>query len=562
MSFRAAINTANEQAIWGKCLATLSQVNTDIFITITENGLLVSSMNATDTTMAKIRFPKEFFTEYHFEPKKIVFGESGIQQITDCNDNLHTIYSFKTNGKYLSLLSLKQEDVINEYVLTIDNCKNCSETLANKLIIRMKTESLLTKEYQVNFDSLESVQIILSLKYKQKFLSVYKNTNKRKSLDPRLLEYFKSVQNELEQDMFNRGIANENNIVSTMKNTPLTVNDEINFLSFDQSILRNFVDSIMSNVIEEIKLELTRHTLNIIGFTKAVYNLKSQGYLKQAVTVTNTCSANDLEHYCIFSTERNDGSRSASKSQSIKKSITFKLRDFRTFLNGLSCWKTNDMIRIWFCQPGDPILFEILKDGVVLELVQVTDTEGRIEESEDYDTQASASPEKTISPIKMDAIVKLDKLKKPSNKHQSHAHAKRSLFVNANDDDDDDEGEEEGRQFRFRRLGKQNTEELRNHSNSNSESPQEAYNGTASTSGNEPVKRMRTTVEWGGTHDLNGVDADADEDADNSLQKSMNKTAYLNDLKRQAIQEDNESQQPDDSMGPTQVDKPKGLFDD
>ncbi|QEU61396.1 Ddc1 [Kluyveromyces lactis] len=552
MSFRASINSTNEQTIWGKCLATLSQINPDVFITITEDSVLISSMNATDTTMAKVRFPKSFFTEYHFEPKKIVFGESGVQQITDCNDILHTIYSFKTNGKYLSLLSLKQEDTIKEYMLTIDNCDNCSETIANKLIIKMKTASLLTKEYQINFDPLESVQIILSLKYKQKFLSVYNNKSKGRSLDPRLVDYFKSLQTELEHDMFNRGIANEHNIVSTVKNTPLTVNDEINFLSFDQSILRNFIDSIMSNVIEEIKLELTRHTLAIIGFTKAVYNMKSQGYLKQAVTVTNTCSANDLEHYCIFSTEKNDGSRPSSRSQSIKKSITFKLRDFKVFLNGLNCWKTNDMIRIWFCQPGDPILFEITKDGVVLELVQVTDTEGRVEEPEDSVTQFNLSPEKTVSPIKKDTVVKPDKLQRPESKQILYPHTKRSLFITDEDGADDDNEDEEGRQFRFKRWGKQNSNTA---FNSNNDSQSTPSNSTTEPSISEPVKRMRTTVEWGGTIESNNVDTDE------SHQREMNKAAYLNNLKRQAIQEDLNLQEDDASMGPTQADRPKGLFD-
>ena len=115
------------------------------------------------------------------------------------------------------------------------------------------------------------------------------------------MDYFKTVERELKVDMFNKGIADENDQVSTTRSKKkLTIVDEINFLSVDQAIFRNFIDSIMSNVIEEIKLELTMSKLNIIGFTKAVYNLKSQEYLKNAVTVTNSSSSKDLEHYCIF----------------------------------------------------------------------------------------------------------------------------------------------------------------------------------------------------------------------------------------------------------------------
>lgn len=563
MSFKATINDNNNQLIWGKSLSTLSQINVDVFVTITKNGIILSSMNNTDTTMAKVRFPKDFFTEFFFDPKKIVFGEAGVQQIYDCSDQLHTIYSFKINGKYLSLLSLKQEDQIKEYVLSIDNSDGCSESLANKLILKMRTNSLLNKEYQVIFDPLESIQIILSLKYKQKFLSVYNNSKETKSVDPRLMEYFKTLQNELQEDMFNKGIANEHNIVTTVKNTPLTISDEINFLSFDQSILKNFVESIMSNVIEEIKLELTRNSLNIIGFTKAIYNMKSEGYLKQAVTVTNTCSAHDLEHYCIFSIEnKENASRPSSRSSNLKKSITFKLRDFKIFLNGLNCWKTNDMIRIWFCQPGDPILFEIIKDGVILELVQVTDTDGRVEDSTPQETpqetHASVSPEKHISPIKKDNLVKLEKLNKPLTRQPIYPHAKRSLFVQDLDNDDEAEDEVEGneKKFKFKRWSnQQKTPEPE----SNTES--QSSESTSNTHQSEPAKRMRTTVEWAGTYDKDIAERKG------SYIKQIDKAAYLAGLKRQALEEPRKQTEDaleleNEEMGPTQVDQPKGLFDD
>lgn len=393
------------------------------------------------------------------------------------------------------------------------------------------------------------------MKYKQKFLSVYSGSNKEltqnKNLDPRLMDYFKTVERELKVDMFNKGIADENDQVSTTRSKKkLTIVDEINFLSVDQAIFRNFIDSIMSNVIEEIKLELTMSKLNIIGFTKAVYNLKSQEYLKNAVTVTNSSSSKDLEHYCIFSTERNDEGTASSKKQEVKKSIIFKLRDFKIFLNVLNCWKTSDVIRIWFCQPGDPILFEINKDGVILELVQITDSEGRLEDPEEAENPTSISPQKTISPIKKDNLVKSEKIQKELNINRpEHSHTKRSLFIT----DDDNEDEE---QFKFRRW---------NNPVSTASKSDGKLNGTLAAVENDgmpalperhfddPAKRMKTTVEWGTSL---GIEKLATSDP-----RELDKLQYLTELKKQKLASEEELEDFNDSMGPTQTDKPKGLFD-
>lgn len=133
-----------------------------------------------------------------------------------------------------------------------------------------------------------------------------------------------------------------------------------------------------------------------------------------------------------------------------------------------------------------------------------------------------------------------------------YPHTKRSLFITDEDGADDDDEDEEGRQFRFKRWGKQNSNTT---PNSNTGSQSTPSNTTTEPSISEPVKRMRTTVEWGGTIESNNVGTDE------SHQREMNKAAYLNNLKRQAIQEDLNLQEEDDGMGPTQADRPKGLFD-
>lgn len=96
--------------------------------------------------------------------------------------------------------------------------------------------------------------------------------------------------------------------------------------------------------------------------------------------MSNTISTLDLEHYCLFTTieDEKQDKRSHSKRREHMKSIIFKLKDFKNFITIGPSWKTtqdgNDNISLWFCHPGDPILMQMQKPGVKLELVEVTDS--------------------------------------------------------------------------------------------------------------------------------------------------------------------------------------------
>lgn len=548
MSFSATINGSEKQLVWGKCLSTVSQVRSDIIVTVTDDELILSAMNATDTTITKIRFKKQFFTSFKFEPRKIVFGETGVQQITDYDKILHTIYSFKINGKYLALISLKQDDIMQDYVVSIDNTDSCTEEIANKLLVRIRTDSLLSKEYQINFEPLKSDQIILSLKYKQKFLSVYRSKSilHDNTHDSRLVEYFDEVERELQNDMFNRGIFNIEEIPASNNQDKILPSDEINFLSLDQGIFRAFIESIMSNAIEEIKLEITSQKLNIIGFTKAVYNLKSKEYLRQAITVTNTCSLSDLDHYCLFAAGSNSKSRGSKTKQSSRKSIVFKLRDFKIFLNGLSCWKTNDSIKIWFCKPGAPVLFEVSKDDVIIELVQITENDGNIENN-DIQEADNISVKKHTSPLKTSTT--LDESKNRLSPVKSiFAAEPQSLFVTEEDDDDGAE------QFNFKRLNNPITGRAKGtEANALSSNIYEKMQHELDANSSQPAVRMRTTVEWGESNDISY------KNKGNSINED--RSNHLYEIKRRKLAGSDDQDSFNSSMGPTQADKPKGLFD-
>ncbi|AET37967.1 Ddc1p Ecym_2218 [Eremothecium cymbalariae DBVPG len=396
MSFKALISSSNKQFIWSRVIQTLSSINESIRFTITSDELILWSMNSTDTTMCEIRLEAEFFDEYSFEPGLIVFGEEGVQNFKDLRGVEHKMYSFQINGRHLSILSRKPDnDNIKEFMLVIDNTTICPEAVANRLQIRIYTEALMTKEFNPGFQPIKYDPVVIDLKYKKKFLDVYAasaETQTSDTLDPRLIDYFGTVRKQLDQAKFNQGI------VDIVRPKELLPADEINFISMDGLIWKNFIDT-CNNITEEIRLDLNENKMIITAFTRGVYNLKTQDVLKQAVSISNSVNANDLEHYCLFTTSQEQ--HKYGRDGPTKRTV-FKLKDFKNFFNANQAWKDHSVVNCWFCLPGDPIVFEMDRTGVKLSLIQITDNNANYEPSV-KDTvihPIMRSPKKTHSPLK------------------------------------------------------------------------------------------------------------------------------------------------------------------
>ncbi|EJS41468.1 ddc1p [Saccharomyces arboricola H-6] len=378
MSFKAVITDPGKQNIWFRAIYVLSTIQDDIKITVTTNELIAWSMNETDTSLCQIRFEKSFFEEYDFKPHEIVFGENGIQVIDDTFGNNHKLYSFRVNGRHLTTISRKPDgDIVKSFTIAVNNTSTCPESLANRLIVVIEMDSLIVKEYCPQFQPIKYDPIIINLKYKRKFLDVFgtaaSDRNPQEPLDPKLLDVFTNTERELTSALFNEDVESD-----IRKRNHLTAVDEINYICCNSTLLKNFLDNCNVNVTDEVKLEINVHKLSITAFTKAVYG-KNNDLLRNALSMSNTISTLDLEHYCLFTTieDEQQDKRSHTKRKEHMKSIVFKLKDFKNFITISPSWKSqggNDNISLWFCHPGDPILMQMQKPGIKLELVEVTDS--------------------------------------------------------------------------------------------------------------------------------------------------------------------------------------------
>ncbi|CAI4052907.1 hypothetical protein SKDZ_16G0820 [Saccharomyces kudriavzevii ZP591] len=405
MSFKATITDAGKQNIWFRSIYVLSTIQDDIKITVTTNELIAWSMNETDTTLCQIRFERSFFEEYEFKPHEIVFGENGIQVIDDAYGNNHKLYSFRANGRHLTTISRKPDgDGIKSFTIAVNNTSTCPESFANRLIVVIEMDSLIVKEYCPQFQPIKYDPIIINLKYKRKFLDVFgtaaSDRNPQEPLDPKLLDVFTNTERELTSALFNEEVESD-----IRKRNQLTAADEINYICCNSTLLKNFLDNCNVSVTDEVKLEISVHKLSITAFTKAVYG-KNNDLLRNALSMSNTISTLDLEHYCLFTTieDEKQDKRSQIKRKEHMKSITFKLKDFKNFITITPSWKStqggNDNISLWFCHPGDPILMQMQKPGVKLELVEVTDSNISDELSEGKFIKAAISGPKEESGMK------------------------------------------------------------------------------------------------------------------------------------------------------------------
>ena len=612
MSFKATITESGKQNIWFRAIYVLSTIQDDIKITVTTNELIAWSMNETDTTLCQVRFQKSFFEEYEFKPHEIVFGENGVQVIEDTYGNSHKLYSFRVNGRHLTTISRKPDgDGIKSFTIAINNTSTCPESLANRLIVVIEMDSLIVKEYCPQFQPIKYDPIIINLKYKRRFLDVFgtaaSDRNPQEPLDPKLLDVFTNTERELTSALFNEEVESD-----IRKRNQLTAADEINYICCNSTLLKNFLDNCNVNVTDEVKLEINVHRLSITAFTKAVYG-KNNDLLRNALSMSNTISTLDLEHYCLFTTieDEKQDKRSHSKRREHMKSIIFKLKDFKNFITIGPSWKTtqdgNDNISLWFCHPGDPILMQMQKPGVKLELVEVTDSNinddilggkfiktaisGSKEEAGLKDNKESCeSPLKSKTALKRENLphsvagtrnspLKVSYLTPDNGSTVAKTYRNntaRKLFVEEQSQSTNYEQDKRFRQAssvhmnmnREQSFDIGTTHEVacpRNESNSLKRSIADICNETEDpTQQSTFAKRADTTVTWGKALPA----ADDEVSCSNIDRKGMLKKEKLkhmqgllnsqNDTSNHKKQDNKEME---DGLGLTQVEKPRGIFD-
>ncbi|QLQ77893.1 hypothetical protein HG537_0A01400 [Torulaspora globosa] len=556
MSFRATISDPERHQIWSRSVNALSTIYEDVRLTITPSELIIWNINSTDTTLSKVRFSAQFFEEYTFQPREIIFGESGVQVVTDSHGVDHRLYSLQINGRHLSTVSRKPDgDSIKNFAISINNSPTCPDILTNRLLVDVEMESLIRKEYTPQFQPIEYDPIIIDLKYKRNFLNVYGTANsvpsgEAEQLDPKLQTIFNDCRDELSGALFS-----DDSKMDSKKDNKLTAADEINFICCNQALLKNFIDNCNANVTEEFKLEINVHKLIMTAFTKAIYG-KNNDILKNTMSLSNTISVADLEHYCLFTTV-DEGESSSGGKKDQTKSIIFKLKDLKNFLSTTWSWKTaqHDNLNIWFCHSGDPILIELKKNDVTLQLVQVTDGSGSHFDHEDHTTgtviKKAISPEKSkIHAAHGDTS---DPRRSPLRSYQKHTtetrisplkdrptsnatHAPKRLFVTNDSQATSQRGDSADSRFDL------------NDQDRFSREPTDLVQEPTNTA---PVRAERTgtTIEWGKRP------REEDEDFSTLDRQSVLRNEKIKHF--QAISKIHETE----GLGPTQQTKPKGLFD-
>ncbi|QLG73055.1 hypothetical protein HG535_0E01390 [Zygotorulaspora mrakii] len=583
MSFKATITGPERQALWARTVNVLSSLNKNIMFTVSSTELITWTTDNAETALCKIRFSRQFFDEFIFNPHEIIFGEEGVQIVTDTEGVDHGLYSFQVSGSYLGTITKKTEgDTIQKFTIAINNTTTCSDFLANRLLIYMEMESLICKQHSLQLVPVKYDPIIIDIKYKKKFLEVYGSSQDGEMIDPRLDQILRVTEADVRTALFHEETEKLN-----QKKDHLTLADEINYICCSQVLLKNFIDHCNPNLTRELKLEINTSRLSLTAFSHAVHG-KNNKPLKNALSFTDTISTLDLEQSCLFTTidedtmddDQNVIGHNAQKREHTKN-IIFSLADFKKFMNIISSWKNSNEsnVDIWFRHRGEPIMFEVRKPDVILELVQVTVADGvavveNIPPSSSVKCQTmmkGTSPEKArareqvtkeemgllrISPVKTIAPNK-NKSKSPlkyGKPISPRRKIKRELFVNDSSQDIPSSDAKKQKPWTSLSTDWKDDASLDKSTDVVRHEGDDINNNFNSTI----AEKSATTVEWGVTpqdHQNN----ESKIDKRSLLRKE--KFKYFQDLKteRDALKKKDPSQP--EGFGPTQVSKPKGLFD-
>ncbi|KAG7663220.1 DDC1 [[Candida] subhashii] len=344
MSFIASIESKKNKLIWSKSILSLAAVSEFIKFVILQDSFYISAVNNSRTSHAEIIFKKSFFNEYMVDFSSVLPEgfETDALRYDDLDEefemNQHS-YSFIINSRHLATL-FKNLDANNmQYVCFRINWNLTSPmTQRYKFFIEIKTNKLIVKKYQTNYQPVLRGEI--------KIPSIYK----------------KQLRDNPDEDFRN--------------------GNRINHIMIQYIIPKQFLEMVPP-AAEDFRLDIRGNKVSFCGYTKQIS--KERDFLKQPMSVTVTIGLDELTSTNIQPTSNRD-----EGEQSNKISINFRLRDFKNFMNlitflGQSSTYTeqfdenyltlsnNDHFEIFFRNPGDPILFECQSnDQICVRYIQIT----------------------------------------------------------------------------------------------------------------------------------------------------------------------------------------------
>lgn len=559
-------------------------------MTITDSEVILWTVNTTFTTLCQVRFSNSFFDEIEFKPYEIMFGDDGLQIITDSHGVDHKLYSVQFTARYLATISKRPDkEAIRKFTIAINNSSNCPDSLINRLLVHVEMESMISKEYSHAFNPVKYDPIVLSLRYKRMFLNAFGSSAKSDSsdgqLNPTSIELFNAVEHELATTIFN-----DDSIASAKRKGELTDEDEINFISCNQALIRSFMENCNVGLTNDMELKVNSKSVVLTAFTKEIV-AKNGDLLRNAVRSTNTFSVNNLDNCCLFTSHQLDEKGRIAKS-SDQKVIIFKAKDFKNFVSMANIWgglqgNNSNSIGIWFCLPGDPIIMEMSKGGVKIELAEVTDgvmgssAIGKLPAANGYQEASEVSPSSNeklaqqplhekrhlvLNPLKDN--VKLQHVSPRIRDSRVSPLKDTNVYVESTNDIDAKMKE----RYNPRQLFVREPSEVGNsHTGSPIHVPDvdNSANGNGisnifsdfseHTPANITLERQHTTVEWGKRPtETRNTPKKREAKRQARDQKSVLTREKRRYMKENAAEADEEG---DKELGPTQRSEPKGLFD-
>lgn len=342
MTFVAVVDSDRHKFMWSRAILSLAGIADHIKFIVSADTLSVSAVNHTKTTHAEIIFQKSFFYEYSADFSDIT--PEGYDE--DVDDIGLSSYSFLVNSRNLAIL-FKNMDVSGlEYICFKANWQQSApETMKFKLLVEIKTRKLIIKKYQTNYQPVARNKLTVSTIYKL-----------------RLLIQQNRADDEPDPE------------------------DPVRYIMIEQLIPKQFLETLPS-ATEDFKIEVSNSKILFTGLTKQV--MKDRDYLKQPMSVTITLSLDELSQTNLIAEEEDE-------ETAARNSINFGLKDFRNFINLASSFTNssgtsgagdgNDQylnltsttsddahLKVYYKQPGDPILFELRTNPhVLIEYVQIT----------------------------------------------------------------------------------------------------------------------------------------------------------------------------------------------
>lgn len=596
MSFKAVISESEKHTVWHRAVYILSSIDEKIRITITDEEIILWALNPSQTTLCKVKFEKEFFELLEFRPYEIIFGDSGLQIVTDSRGKDHKLYSFHINAKYLEMMSRKPENgTVRQFSIAINNTTNCPDTLTNRLLVHVESDSLISKEYSAQFQPIRYEPIVINLRYKKRFLDEFKASVQHDvptgRLDPNLIEVYQAAEHELSTSLFNDDINIQDSAENDSEDT------EINMISCNYNLIRNFVENCNVNLTDEIDLRIGSKNLTLTAFTKSITD-KNGSILRRAVRVSNMFQTSDLELCCIL-TEEDQADEGRKGNKSSYKKIVFKSKEFKSFLSMSNAWNnlrgnTADIVNIWFCTPGEPVVMEMTKAGVKIELSEVTDGNSYVGKPQTMYTDRGPStnirqisPSRNVSGARNGTNdVQSPSLKPliPSNMLHPHEKTIRDTRLSPLKQTIDVQSNENKRSFRYKDLNpkklfmeensqqfsydnvdmSRKTKAFQNGNPVNSSADDNMTDYRSSVTNDNIIlqpERSETTIGWG-KRKSDSIDDESGSEVSIDKKRANDKKSILQREKRRYVNRRNQSGERDnEGFGPTQMSTAKDIFE-